>query len=185
MDDLTVRPAATSDVADVRRVARESWHAAYDDVLGIETVESVSNDWYDLYDLRQSVEREDTAFLVAERPREGGDEGEGDRTSEDEPTDQRIVGFGEGVLGEEDAAAELSRLYVHPDHWGEGIGSALIDRIETWVAERGAERLRLIVLADNEIGNDFYESRGYRRVGTRESELEGETFAEYVREREV
>ncbi|WP_137283978.1 GNAT family N-acetyltransferase [Halorussus salinisoli] len=172
MDEVSVRPATPGDVADVRRVARESWHAAYDDVLGAKTVESVVSDWYDLFDLRQSVEREDGVFLVAER-------------EVDDDAGTELLGFGQGVLDDEDAAAQLPRIYVHPDHWGEGVGSAIIDRIETWVAERGAERLRLVVLADNEVGNAFYERRGYRTVGSRESEFAGETVTDYVREKEL
>ncbi|UPW02211.1 GNAT family N-acetyltransferase [Halorussus gelatinilyticus] len=193
--DANVRPATTSDVADVRRVARESWHATYDDLLGPEAVESVVDDWYDLYSLRRSVERGDGAFLVAEREEDGGTDesdagdaatGEGDTGTD--ARDPEIVGFGQGVLGggdAEDGAAQLPRLYVHPDCWGEGVGTALAERIESWAAERGAERLRLVVLADNEVGNAFYESRGFRTVGSRESEFDGETVTDYVREKEL
>lgn len=182
--DANVRPATTSDVADVRRVARESWHATYDDLLGTDAVESVVNEWYDLYRLRQSVEREDGLFLVAEREVGGEDDGDGEGGTE---TEAELLGFGQSLLadGENDGAAELPRLYVHPDHWGEGVGTALAERIESWAADRGAERLRLIVLADNEVGNAFYESRGYRTVGSRESDFEGETVTDYVREKEL
>ncbi|MFC4448830.1 GNAT family N-acetyltransferase [Halorussus aquaticus] len=177
MDDTDVRPATTGDVGDVRRVARESWHATYDDILGAEAVESVVDDWYDLFALRQSVEREDGLFLVAEREGDGGD------------AETELIGFAQSVLGDEeradDAAAQLPRIYVHPDHWDEGVGSAMLDRVEAWAADRGAERLRLLVLADNEVGNAFYERRGYRAVGERESEFEGETVTDYVREKEL
>ncbi|NEU58934.1 GNAT family N-acetyltransferase [Halorussus sp. MSC15.2] len=174
MDDANIRPATPDDVADVRRVARESWHATYDGILGAEAVETVVDDWYDLFRLRQSVEREDGLFLVAER------EGDG------EDAETELLGFAQSVLGDaDDAAAQLPRIYVHPDHWGEGVGSAMLDRVESWAADRGAERLRLLVLADNEVGNAFYESRGYRTVGERESEFEGETVTDYVREKEL
>jgi ribosomal protein S18 acetylase RimI-like enzyme len=179
MDDLTVRPAETGDVADVRRIARESWHAAYDDIVGPDAVESVVSEWYDLNHLRRSVERDDSVFLVAETEADGET-----RTSED-GTDAEVVGFGQGVLGSDDDAAELPRIYVHPDYWGGGAGSEMLARIEERLAERGAERLRLIVLADNEVGNAFYESHGYRTVGSRESEFEGERYTDYVREKEL
>jgi len=175
MDDLTIRPAETGDVADVRRVARESWHAAYDDLLGPEPVESVVDEWYDLNRLRRSVERDDGVFLVAET---------GEDESDDAESDPEVVGFAQGVLAE-DEAAELPRIYVHPDYWGEGAGSAMLERVEDWLTDRGAQRLRLIVLADNEVGNAFYENRGYRTVGSRESEFGGETYTDYVREKEL
>jgi len=187
--DANVRPATTSDVADVRRVARESWHATYDDLLGPEAVESVVDDWYDLYALRQSVERDEGVFLVAEKGAgDGADDGdESDAEARPAETDHEILGFGQALFPDEaeDSAAELPRLYVHPDHWGEGVGTALAEEIEAWAAERGAERLRLVVLADNEVGNAFYESRDYRTVGSRESELDGETVTDYVREKEL
>jgi ribosomal protein S18 acetylase RimI-like enzyme len=187
MDDPTVRPAETGDVADVRRIARESWHAAYDDIVGPDAVESVVSEWYDLNHLRRSVERDDGVFLVAET--EADEETEPDADEETgtdaDGTDAEVVGFGQGVLGSEDDAAELPRIYVHPDYWREGAGSEILARIEELLAERGAERLRLIVLADNEVGNAFYESHGYRTVGSRESEFEGERYTDYVREKEL
>ena len=105
--------------------------------------------------------------------------------AEGDETDAEVVGFGQGVLGSEDDAAELPRIYVHPDYWDEGAGSEMLARIEELLAERGAERLRLIVLADNEVGNAFYESHGYGTVGSRESEFEGERYTDYVREKEL
>jgi hypothetical protein len=44
MDDVTIREATHDDVAAIQRVAHESWHAAYDDILGTGTVESVVED---------------------------------------------------------------------------------------------------------------------------------------------
>jgi ribosomal protein S18 acetylase RimI-like enzyme len=185
--ETTIRAATSEDVEAIRQVARESWHATYDDIVGAERVESVVDSWYDRDGLAQSVAREDGRFLVAEAGGKtvGGDNKPSSRNGEAVDEDGEIVGFAQAVLGDEDEAAELPRIYVHPDHWNEGIGSELLDRIETWVREREAERLRLVVLADNEVGNAFYESHGYRAVGSRESELEGETYADYVREKEL
>jgi ribosomal protein S18 acetylase RimI-like enzyme len=41
------------------------------------------------------------------------------------------------------------------------------------------------VIADNEVGNAFYERRGYAVVEEREAELLDATFEEYVREKEL
>lgn len=189
--DATIREATSEDAGDVQQVARESWHAAYDDIVGAERVESVVDSWYDLDGLERSIAREDGQFLVAETPSKddgempGGDSEASDRDSEASGGDGEVVGFAQAVLGEEGEAAELPRIYVHPDRWSEGVGSELLDRIEEWLRERGAERLRLVVLADNEVGNAFYESHGYRAVGSCETEFEGETYADYVREKEL
>ncbi|WP_435180348.1 GNAT family N-acetyltransferase [Halorussus sp. AFM4] len=170
MARFDVRPAAADDATAVRRVARESWHAAYDDLLGAETVDAVVDEWYDPQHLARSIEREDGVFPVAE----GG-----------EPPDSEVVGFAQGVLGDGDDPAELPRIYVRPDRWGEGAGSALLSRVEAWLTDRGAERLRLVVLADNEVGNRFYETHRYDVVDERESELAGRTVSEYVREKQL
>jgi len=178
--DATIRDATSEDAPAVRRVARESWHATYDGILGAETVDSTVDDWYDSEGLTRSIGREDGRFLVAQE--------RGESASETE-----IVGFAQAVLGDRGAnaatdspaAAELPRIYVRPDRWGEGVGSRLLDRVESWCREEGADRLRLLVLADNEVGNAFYEARGYRTVGSRESEFEGQTVTDYVREKEL
>ncbi|WP_135806131.1 GNAT family N-acetyltransferase [Halorussus marinus] len=163
---LDVRVAVPDDAPAVRRVARASWLAAYDDVVAEETIEAAIADWYDVADLRASIGRADARMLIAER----GDE---------------VVGFGQALVAEptDEAGAELARLYVHPDRWNEGIGSTLLDRLEDWLRERGADGVRLAVLADNDAANAFYESRGYRRVDSREMDLKGETVDDYVREK--
>ena len=166
MSEFEVRVATPDDVPGIQSVARESWHATYDDILGADAVEQVVDGWYAAEELAQSIEREDGQFLVAER-------------------DGMIVGFAQGVLSDEDDAAHLPRIYVQSYHWGEGIGTELLDGVETWASERGVRRLRLVVLADNEAGNGFYEKHGYDVVSEREEELAGESVVEYVREKEM
>ncbi|MDQ2050700.1 GNAT family N-acetyltransferase [Natronolimnohabitans sp. A-GB9] len=167
----TVR-RATPDVAPaVRDVARESWHAAYDDVLGRRTVAATIERWYDVTKLRDSIvearNRNDAVFLVA------ADEDDGE-----------IVGFAQaGPHREHSTVASLYRLYVHPDRWGEGIGTALLERLEDDLSTE-YDRLWLAVLADNDVGVSFYESTGFERVGTQESDLKA-GLEEYVYEKQL
>ena len=67
------------------------------------------------------------------------------------------VDEGPGVYG-------LGNCYVHPDRWGEGVGSRLLDRTERAVRSDGGNRIRLAVMADSERAIGFYESSGYERV---------------------
>jgi GNAT superfamily N-acetyltransferase len=78
-----------------------------------------------------------------------------------------------------DDEAGLKELYVDPDCWGEGIGTALLDRALETVPEE-TERLRLEMLAGNEIGRRFYEARGFDRTGTSNVELAGETYSAVI-----
>ncbi|MDZ7702549.1 MAG: GNAT family N-acetyltransferase [Halobacteriales archaeon] len=70
--------------------------------------------------------------------------------------------------------AELKELYVDPDRWGEGYGTALL--------EAGIERmpddvdsLALETLEGNDVGAGFYEARGFERDGTGSFEVDGES----------
>ncbi|MGQ3411132.1 GNAT family N-acetyltransferase [Natrinema sp. LN54] len=159
-----VRRATVDDVWAVHEVARQSWHAAYDDVLGPETVDAVVDEWYAIGDLESSITeasgRDDAAFLVAE-----------DSPATDPAFETDYDGFAHAVPWPEDpSVAFLARLYVRPDGWNEGTGTALLEGLETELSA-GFDRLRLAVLAANEVGISFYESRGFDRIGTRPSDL--------------
>lgn len=65
-----------------------------------------------------------------------------------------VVGFGQLDL----TAAEIGALYVHPDAARRGVGSTLLDHLETAAAARGESEL-LVPAALNAVG--FYESTGY------------------------
>lgn len=167
MEDVSIQPATEADAPEIQQVARASWHAAHDDVVGADVVDRVIDEWYDPEDLAESTTRGDGRFLVA---RADGD----------------VVGFAQAVLrDDDDEPAWLARIYVVPDRWGDGVGTRLLDGIESWLREAGADRLRLVVMTDNEVGNAFYDARGYEVVEEREAELFGASFAEYVRERSL
>jgi len=148
-DDVLVRRAVADDAEAIQRVARASWHEAYDQVLGADVVTETVESWFDPETLvADDVEDEDRPLFVA-------------------VVDDTVVGFAETVPdGDDDRTAHLYRIYVSPDHWGRGIGSSLLERVETELESRGFERLRLSVMAANDVGVQFYESRGFQRVST-------------------
>lgn len=79
----------------------------------------------------------------------------------DEPggdwTDTWIVG---------DRVAELETLVVTPEHRGRGVGSALLDRMETVLAERGIHDVVIGVVPGNDSARQLYERRGYKPTWT-------------------
>jgi len=175
-----VRPATVDDVWAVHEIARESWHAAYDDVLGPDRVDAVVDEWYAIGDLESSIAaatgRDAAAFLVAE------DSSEPPASSAE--LDANCRGFAHAVPWPEDTSvAFLARLYVRPAVWNEGTGTDLLEALEAALAGT-ADRLRLAVLAENDVGIAFYESRGFDRVGTRPSDL-GDGLEEHVYERRL
>lgn len=178
--DMDVRDATPADAEAITAVARASWHAAYDELLGAKTVDATVDSWYALESLRESIadaagtdagtnagadvgtdpaaNGAESVFLVAER---AGD----------------VVGFtnaGPSRDGEWDPeiVAFLARLYVHPDYWGAGIGTALTARLARRLRDAGYDRVWLEVFAENEPGRRFYESLGFEQV-RREQETFG------------
>jgi ribosomal protein S18 acetylase RimI-like enzyme len=65
------------------------------------------------------------------------------------------------------AYGEIWAIYVAPDAWGGGIGSALLDRACAELAGRGLPEARLWVLADNVRARRFYEHHGLFPDGER------------------
>lgn len=164
---MTVRPVRPDEASALQALGRAAWHAAYDDLLGPVAVDATVDEWWHPGRLREAAtEGEDgnsRLFLVAT-----GDAG--------------LLGVVDAVPDPDEASRwRVARLYVHPAHWGEGVGTRLVDA----VCERlppGVETLGLAVLAGNDVGVSFYESYGFDRVGVRTGEIGGQELEEYVYE---
>lgn len=144
----TIREADPDDARAIRRVARAAWHEAYGDILDEGTIEGTVEEWYGLDGLASNARNPEHALYVA--------------------ADGGIVGFAHaGPIPGEDRTFELYRIYLRPGRWGEGIGGRLLDAVATDLRSRGVTRMRLSVLADNDVGVAFYEAKGFDRVETR------------------
>jgi len=164
---MSIREATPDDASEVRRVAVASWHAAHDDVIGADAVERLLDRWYDPEDLPKSIERPEAPMFVAE---EDGD----------------VVGFAQGGPSEEGPAdAVVGRIYVHPDDWGQGYGSQLLDRLFDAFRAEGYESVSLAVMADNEVGRSFYDEWGFSIHAERTVELAGETVDDVILVRDL
>lgn len=78
---------------------------------------------------------------------------------------------------------KLSRLAVHEDWKGNGIGSQLIERAETAAREQDNTHVWLTTPEEHPYLPDIYRSRGYRKTG--EYPLEYRDYDEIVLEKEV
>lgn len=156
----SIRRAKLDDAENVQTVARASWHTAYDEILGEETVNSVIDSWYEIDGLRTAIK--ETIFYVAER-------------------DGELIGFANAGQNPEyeDDTFELFRIYVLPEYWNRGIGSQLLEPVVGDVKSEGGNQLRLSVLAENEVGVGFYKSHDFERVKEEDIEFSGETYEEY------
>ena len=168
MSDVSVRAAMVEDVAEVQRVARRAWHATYGEFLPTEAIDAILADWYAAEEIEGAITSERSVYLVAD-----GEE---------------IAGYASAApidTEDDDPEAQLYAIYVDPDRWGDGIGTALLDGVISRLAERDVERLRVEVLADNTVGVSFYESRGFERTDERERTVGDQTLPEYVYHRDL
>ena len=168
----TIRPARSDDVPAIQRVARRTWHAAYDAIIGPDAVDAKVDEWYADATVTDSVTDDATTYLVAD--------------------DDGVVGYAAaGPIADDDAgpagedATGLYAIYVHPDRWGASVGSQLFDAVTDRLRDRGFERLRIRVLAENDRARSFYERHGATLVDRQRIDLAGVTVAEVTYEHDL
>lgn len=77
--------------------------------------------------------------------------------------------------------AELSAIYIHPDHWGKGLGKALFKSSCEALKHLGLKRLMLWVATDNVQARNFYSHMGMVVDGATKREFFGDIEVEAVR----
>ena len=162
---MQIREATDDDVPTIRSVAREAWRAAYSDAVPESVIDDAVSEWYGEETMNRIIADDEQVCLVAT------ENGDGSRAGE-------IVGFCHGAT--KNGEGDILRLYVHPDRWNEGIGTALLEAMEERLTEMGMETLQAMVLADNEMGNAFYEKHGFEKTDEAETQLDGTTRRENV-----
>jgi GNAT superfamily N-acetyltransferase len=134
--------------------------------MGPDEVDERIDNWWRDEDLRDVITASGHVFLVAVDADEGG-------------AGADPVGLVHAGPHPEGDRYVVPRLYVHPDRWGAGIGTALLDHVVTQV-QGETDRLQTVLLAGNEVGVGFYEGYGFERVA--ESGLEDAGERELVYE---
>jgi GNAT superfamily N-acetyltransferase len=97
----------------------------------------------------------------------------------------RLVGFVHFCptrdLGAPRDVGEITAIYVHPDHWGEGIGRRLMHRAVESLDEAGFSTATLWVLDVNARARKFYEQTGWMTDGTTKEDQRGSFTLHEVR----
>ena len=145
---MKLRDARVADLREVASIHVAAWRAAYAgiipdaylDGLNVEAIRS----------RRESLVNEGrSGFLVAE---------DGDR----------IVGFaifGPSPDADLDRFGQLFAIYVAPDEWHKGVGTALLAESCARLAQMGFTNASLWVLRDNVPARKFYEKHGWAADG--------------------
>jgi ribosomal protein S18 acetylase RimI-like enzyme len=152
--DLAVREATTDDVGAIRRVARKAWRETYG-FIDEETVEGMLAQGYSTEFLEAAIGSPELTLFVAE-------------------ADGEVIGYVSCEPPDADGVGQVS-IHVSPDYWGEGTGTALLERSEAYLREEGATAVQDTVLANNEVGNAFY-AWHLERVDETTVELGGEEY---------
>ncbi len=155
---VAIRPATADDVDAVVDAAEAAWYAAYGGVLKPAAIAEAIAEYYDPKLIEAAIELDEIAFYVAEA--------------------DGVIGFASAERTWADEV-ELHTLYVHPDRWGEGIGSALLDRVIEWAREQDVDRIACGVLSGNAIGTGFFEAVGFEQGEGTDIEIVGELHKEY------
>ena len=158
---MTVRSATADDVEAIRTIARDSWEVDYPEILSRETVDEAVEDWYGKERVTDAIE-DPLAFLLVAEPA------------------GNTVGFLHGVLDGETGV--ILRLYVHPDHRGQGVGTDLFVAIRREFLDHDVDRIEAMVLAANDPGNSFYRHLGMEQVDSGETLIGGKSFTEHTYE---
>ncbi|WP_049928767.1 GNAT family N-acetyltransferase [Halopiger goleimassiliensis] len=153
---MEIRPAEADDFAAIEEIARRTWHATYDE-LDAGTIDRTVDEWYAPDSM--PLDAPGTVVLVVE-------------------VDGNVVGFTHAVA--QGDSADVLRLYVHPDHQGEGIGTALHERLIRELEAHGVETVRSLDFAFNDASRQFYTGLGFERTDTGEVVIEGERYDEAV-----
>ncbi|MBN9221615.1 MAG: GNAT family N-acetyltransferase [Mesorhizobium sp.] len=141
---MFVRTAGDRDLAAIRALLVETWHATYDAIYGAERVTAITDEWHSIASLKARLTKPNSEFLVADDGKRIGG-----------------VAFAESV--DDGRTIALKQLYVLPDLQGRGIGGMLLDEvIESFPEARG---IRLEVEAQNTRAVAFYEANGFVRSG--------------------
>ena len=166
-----MRLARADDAGEIGRVHVETWQHCYrgmmpDKILDSLSIEQRAAQWAS----RLTAATYDNSVFVAE-------------------VDGKIAGFAScsAARGEDslDGAGELEAIYLLPEHWGHGLGRALLDRAEGWLRKNRHPIATLWVLIANDRARKFYEAAGWTCEGTEQMyERDGHQIPEirYVRD---
>jgi len=163
MTDVDVRRAVVDDARQLAAVYRTAYarneELGFPAKAGSATAETV-REWI----------REHSVYVATIEANDAGD------------GDDRIVG-GVRLQRTEPDRMQLSRLGVHQDWKGQGLGSRLLDPAEAFARDAGCESIWLTTPPEHPFLPDLYRARGYEKAD--EWPLEYREYDEIVMEKQL
>ena len=159
---VRIERANLEDVPEIKHVLSETWRATYRSFLSEATINTVTSVWHDPKQLAAEIQNPHIFFGVAKL------------------SDGVIIGL--TTVGHiTDDTVVLSRLYVHPQFQGRGIGSQLLQAGST--AFPRARIIRLEVEENNHPAYTFYQTHGFRHTASKEERVEADVIKVVVTEK--
>lgn len=140
---MWIRTASERDLQEIRTLLINAWHDTYDSIYSADKVSEINEEWHSLNALKPKLTQPDSEFILADA--------------------------GEGISGmafastRDGKVVDLHQLYVLPQSQGQGVGTLLLEELESCFAE--ARRIRLEVEETNAKALAFYEKAGFHEVG--------------------
>ena len=161
-----IRPATAADEPIITRIRRETWLAAYAQIIDPEIIEQVTAPGRPA----NAAPRPDRTNLVAVAPQASVIVGYASFGPERTVASVASVGSGPppgalspaGLAGE---TGELYSLYVAPAHWSTGAGRALTGAALDGLRAAGYRRVVLWTLIENARARRFYDKAGFAPDG--------------------
>ncbi|HET9101365.1 MAG TPA: GNAT family N-acetyltransferase [Acidobacteriaceae bacterium] len=150
--DMLIRPARPEDAMAVAGVHIRSWRAAYRNILPDDYLNQLCpEDRAAKYDFATRDPFKPRTTVAVE---EGVDAAIHGFATTMPVTDSDMPGYG-----------ELCALYVDPQHWGQGLGVALVSAARAQMLESGFRHAILWVLTGNVRAEHFYQNDGWAADG--------------------
>ena len=154
---ISITEAEARDIPVIHGLAHIIWPEAYKDILSSEQLKYMLEKMYSIEVLTSLYHEDGNKFLVARK-------------------DNNPVAFAlYHPKGSSTSIYRLSKIYVHPDSKGKGIGKMMIENILNNVTPSGASELELNVNRNNPAAG-FYKHLGFRISGSEDIDIGGGYF---------
>jgi len=136
---MEIRPMAADDVEEVSRLYVRSWQAGYKGLLPQFYLDLLSPERWQI-----AFTGQPGSFVLTEGGVIAG------HSNARPAADEKMPGWG-----------EVQTLYVLPEFWGRGFGTALLDNSVQWLKKQGFDRIYLWALDGNVRARRLYEKYGF------------------------
>lgn len=145
-----IREMKKEDTKQVQDVAQKSWHSTYEGIIPRNIQENFLKVAYS-DEMMEKRLNESLIFVAV--------------------MENKIVGFANFTTVNNAGQAELSAIYLYPNHQGKGIGTALLHRgIDVL---ENAKEIYIDVEKENNSGITFYQAKGCKVIKEYEDNFDG------------